>query len=97
MRKKVYEVLEALENGDWVSVKICKFAGISSRVRNEIYELRRIHRVRIITVESFIGRGAAYFLETSDANIKRVEMLLKTHEKKKTTKFTNKCQILRDK
>lgn len=87
MRKKVYEVLEALENGDWVSVKLCKFEGLSSRVRNEIYELRRIHRVQIITVESFLGKGAAYFLVESDENFERVKMLLKKHKKREKHKM----------
>ena len=81
MRKKVYEVLKALYNEDWVSVTICKFEGISSRVRNEIYELRRIHHVGIITVESFSGKEAGYFLVDSNENFKKVKMLLKEHKK----------------
>ena len=83
MRKKVYEVLKALENDDWVSVYTCKLDGTSSRVRNEISELRRIHRVRIITVEGFVGRCAAYFLDDTDENFERVKMLLKKHKKEK--------------
>ncbi len=85
MRKKVYEVLRALDNSDWVSVYTCKLDGMSSRVRNEISELRRIHRVQIITVENFTGRGAAYFLVDSDENFERVKILLKKHKKKKIT------------
>jgi len=86
MRKKVYEVLRALDNWDWVSVYTCKLDGISSRVRNEILELRSIHRVQIVTVECFIGRGAAYFLVDSDTNFKRVKMLLKKHKKRENQK-----------
>lgn len=85
MRKKVYEVLKALDNSDWVSVKICKFEGISSRVRNEIYELRRIHHVQIITVESFLGKGAAYFLVDSTENFERVKLLLKKYKKEENS------------
>lgn len=81
MRKRVYKVLEALEHGDWVSVKICKSEGISSRVRNEISELRRSYHVEIITVNHFIGRGSAYFLVESDENFERVKFLLKKHKK----------------
>ena len=81
MRKKVYEVLEALDHGDWVSVKMCKLEGMSSRVRNEISELRKIYHVEIITVEHFIGRGSAYFLVESDENFERVKFLLKKHKK----------------
>ncbi len=87
MRKKVYEVLRALHHEDIVSGYIYKLDGVSSRVRNEISELRNVHGVRIVTVGSFIGRCASYFLEASDENIKRVEMLLKTHEKKENQKF----------
>ncbi len=75
--------MKALEHGDWVSVKICKSEGISSRVRNEISELRRIYHIEIITVECFLGRGAAYFLVDSNVNLGRVNRLLKKHKKKK--------------
>lgn len=83
MRKKVYAILEALDNGYWVSVKICKLDGTSSRVRNEISELRRKYGVRIITVENFLGRCAAYFLVYSGDNFERVKMLLKTYKNDK--------------
>ncbi len=86
MRKKVYEVLRALDNWDWVSVYTCKLDGTSSRVRNEISELRRIHHVQIVTVESFIGRGAAYFLVDSDESFERVKMLLKKYKKRENKK-----------
>lgn len=44
MRKRVYWVLEALCHGDIVSGYTCKLDGTSSRVRNEIYELRRQYK-----------------------------------------------------
>ncbi len=86
MRKKVYEVLKALEYGDMVSVYTCKLEGTSSRVRNEISELRRVHGVNIITEKGFFNRHATYLLDSSDENIKRVERLLKTYEKKENHK-----------
>ena len=81
MRKKVYEILEALDHDDIVSVYTCKLDGMSSRVRNEIHELRRTYNVQIMTKEGFVGRCAAYFLEPSPENIKRVKMLLKMYKK----------------
>lgn len=87
MRKKVYEVLEALDNGDWVSVYTCKLDGTSSRVRNEVSELRRKYGVKIITVENFLRRCAAYFLVDSAKNLERVKILLKKHKKKKYQEF----------
>lgn len=86
MRKRVYQVLKSLHYGDIVSVHTCKLDGMSARVRNEILVLRQIFSVQIITEESFVGRYAAYFLHTSDENIKRVERLLKTYEKKENQK-----------
>ncbi len=83
MRKKTYEVLESLENCDIVSVFTCKLDDMSSRVRNEIYELRNIYDVEIHAEGSFIGRYSAYFLVGSKKNLKRVKMLLKRHKKKK--------------
>ena len=86
MRKKTYKILEALNHGDIVSVYTCRLDGMSSRVRNEISELRRIHRVQIITIEGFVGRCAAYFLVSSSENFERVKMLLKRHKKRKNNK-----------
>ena len=82
MRKKVYGALEVLDNGDMVSHYFFQMDEMSSRVRNEIYELRRNYRVEIITVEGFVGRCAAYFLVDSEENLKRVKMLLKMHKKR---------------
>lgn len=86
MRKKVYEVLKALQHGDIISVYTCKLDGISSQVKNEISELRNVYGVRIVTVGSFVGRHSAYFLDSSNENIKRVEMLLNTYKKKENHK-----------
>lgn len=81
MRKRVYQVLKSLHHGDIVSVYTCRLDDMSARVRNEISELRRVYGVQIATVGSFVGRHAAYFLDTSDENIKRVERLLQAHKK----------------
>ena len=86
MRKRTYGILKALNHDDIVSVYTCKLDGMSSRVRNEISELRRKYGIEIITVEGFVGRCAAYFLVDSDANFEKVKMLLKKHKKKKNQK-----------
>ena len=87
MRKRTYEVLRALENCDIVSHLFCKLDDMSSRVRNEIYELRNIYDVEIHSEGSFVGRHSAYFLVGSKKNLRRVKMLLKTHKKEETQKI----------
>lgn len=86
MRKRVYWVLEALYHGDIVSGFTCKLDGISSRVRNEIHELRHQYKVKIISVPEFIGRHTSYYLDESKENLEHVETLLKTC---KTKSFSN--------
>ncbi|DAB39952.1 MAG TPA: hypothetical protein CFH81_06975 [Sulfurovum sp. UBA12169] len=81
MRKRIYLVLKALHHGDIVLGHFCKLDGTSSRVRNEIYELRHKYKVNVISVPSFIGRHTAYFINTSEGNIQRVKSLLKTFKK----------------
>jgi len=82
MRKKIYHILKAMRHGDIISVFTCKLEGQSNRVRTEIYELRYRYKIQIITVEGFVGRCAAYFLDESKENLERVDYLLKKYEKK---------------
>ena len=82
MRKKIYHILKAMRHGDIISVFTCRLDGQSSRVRTEIYELRHTYKIQIITVESFVGRCAAYFLDESKENLEKVDILLKKYEKK---------------
>lgn len=81
MRKRVYWVFEALYCGDMVSGYTCKLEGISSRVRNEIYELRHKYKINVISVPGFVGYHSAYFINTSDDNMQRTKTLLKTFKK----------------
>ncbi len=82
MRKRVYLVLKELYNFELVSHEICKQDGISSRVRNEIFELRRTYGVEMVMVIGFAGQRLCYFLKDSEENYKRVKKLLKMHDKR---------------
>lgn len=81
MRKKVYDILEALAHRDLVSDPICKIDEQSSRVRTEIYELRHTFNIKIHTIPNFVGRHSAYFLDDTTNNIERVEFLLRKYKK----------------
>ncbi|GEM_PF-5796006 len=80
MRKRVYWVLEALYHEDIVSGYTCKLDGTSSRVRNEIYELRHKYKINVISYPGFVGRHTAYWLDMSKENIEHVKALLKTYK-----------------
>jgi hypothetical protein len=81
MRKRVYWVLRALYHDDMVSGYTCKLDGMSSRVRNEIYDLRKVYKVKITGCKSYVGRHNAYFIDTSVDNMQRAKTLLETFKK----------------
>ena len=65
--------------------------GISPRVKNEIYELRSIHGIKIETTSpSNYGRSRIfYFLEYSKENYERAKILLDGYEKQRLNKISN--------
>ncbi len=91
IRKKVYLVLKALHRGDMVFHMGCKLDEISPRVKNEIYELRSIHGIKIETTSpSNYGRSRIfYFLEHSKENCERAKILLDRYEKQRLKQIPN--------
>lgn len=78
MRKRVYWVLRALYHDDMLSGYTCKMDGTSSRVRNEIYELRHQYKIDVIGVAGFVGRHSGYIIDKSVDNMERAKTLLES-------------------